>query len=136
MTPSDSISYARDVVGKDPVATHLGIVVEEVEAGRAVVSLVPQAHHLNAVGRVHGTIVYALADQAVAVAANSLGGSALHFESRINFLAGGAPDQKLTATALPLDLKRKLSLWEVKVTAPDGGLVALAQSMAYHQSKG
>lgn len=132
MSKQEKINHAREVVGGDPLARFLGIIVEDVAEGRAVVSLTPQAQHLNALERVHGSTIYALADQAVAVAANTLSNSAVLFETKINFLGAGEPGQKLTAAALPLDVKRKLSLWEVRVTAPDGRLVALAQAMAYH----
>ena len=135
MTPEQRLAYARQVVGADPMASFLGIRVEDVAEARAVVSLEPGPQHLNGLGRVHGSAIYALVDQAVAVAANTLEGSAVIFESKVNFLSGAAPAARLTATAQPLDQKRKLSLWEVRVLAPDGALVALAQVMAYHAAK-
>lgn len=132
MHEPDQIAYARRVVGQDPMATLLGLQVEEVAPGRAVLSLVPGPRHQNSLGRVHGTALYALADQAAAVAANTLPGGVLLCECKINFLAGASPGVKLVATAQALDVKRKLSLWEVRVSAPDGTLVALAQALAYH----
>jgi uncharacterized protein (TIGR00369 family) len=135
MSTPQQIEYAHRVVGGDPLASFLGIRVDDVAESRAVVSLEPGPQHLNALGRVHGSTIYALVDQAVAVAANTLEGSAVIFESKVNFLAGAAPGLRLTATAQPLDIKRKLSLWEVRVLTPDGALVALAQVMAYHVAK-
>ena len=135
MNEQERVERARRVVGGDPLASFLGLSVEEVGPARAVIGLAPGPQHLNALGRVHGSAIYALADQAVAVAANTLEGGALLCETKINFLAGGEPGQKLLATAAPLDIKRKLSLWEVRVTAPDGRLVALAQVLAYHSSQ-
>jgi acyl-CoA thioesterase len=132
MSDIDRIKYAREVVGGDPLATFLGIKVEEVLERRAVVSLIPGPQHMNAVERVHGSAIYALVDQAAAVAANTLPGGAVVFEAKVNFLDAGLPGEKLTAAAVPLDVKRKLSLWEVRVSAPDGRLVATAQAMAYH----
>lgn len=82
--------------------------------------------------RVHGSTIYALVDQAVAVAANTLEGSAVLFEVKTNFLVGATPGARLTAMAQPLDLKRKLCLWEMRVAALDGSLVAMAQVMSYH----
>jgi acyl-CoA thioesterase len=132
MSDVDRIKYAREVVGGDPLATFLGLKVEEVTPRRAVVSLIPGPQHLNAVERVHGSAIYALVDQAAAVAANTLPGGAVVFEAKVNFLDAGLPGQRLVAEALPLDVKRKLSLWEVRVSAADGRLVATAQAMAYH----
>ncbi len=133
MGENDRIKYAREVVGGDPLATFLGIKVEEVSHQKAVVSLLPGPQHMNAVERVHGSAIYALIDQAAAVAANTMERGAVLFETKANFLDAGRPGEKLLATATPLDLKRKLSLWEVRVRAQDGRLVALAQAMAYHQ---
>lgn len=109
--------------------------MDDVARARAVVSLEPSPQHLNAMGRVHSSTIYALVDQAAAVAANTLEGSAVLFEAKTNFLVGAAPGARLTATAQPLDLKRKLCLWEMRVVAPDGSLVALAQVMSYHVAK-
>lgn len=133
MASQDHLSYAREVVGCDPLATYLGIEVEEVALDRAVVSLEPRSHHLNAGDRVHGSTIYALIDQATAVAANTGPNRAWLVEGKVNFLAGAAPDQKLTAEARPIDKRRRLSLWEVRVLS-GSEMVAVGQMMAYHLS--
>ncbi len=66
---ADAIHYARDVVGKDPMASFLGTVVEEVREGYARTSLAIRPEYLNAVDRAHGIAVLAAADQAIADAA-------------------------------------------------------------------
>lgn len=134
MNLEERIRIAREVVGQDPLALFLGIAVEDVAEARAVVSLVPQPHHCNALNIVHGSTIYALVDQAAAVAANTLPAVAVLVESKVNFLSAGQPDQKLFATAQVLDRKKRLSLWEVRVSDAGGRLVALAQVMAYHQT--
>jgi len=136
MPLSERLDYARRKVGGDPLATDLGIVVEELAEGRAVVSLVPAARHLNAVGRVHGSALYALADQAMAVAANTLERRALIVQAQINFVDKALPGDKLLATAQARDLKRSLSLWEVTIRDQGGRTVALAQGLGYHGGAG
>lgn len=133
MDNQDPLSFACNVVGCDPVATHLGIKVEEVQLDKCLVSLVPQACHLNAGNRVHGSTIYALIDQATAVAANTGSNRSWIVEGKVNFLAGAAPDRKLTAEALPIDKRRRLSLWEVRVLS-GSDLVAVGQMMAYHRT--
>lgn len=130
----ERLAYARQVVGEDPVATLLGIQVLAVEQGRATVSLVPQAQHLNALGRVHGSTLYALADQAIAVAANTMDDPALVVESHISFLAKAEPERRLLAKAEVRSASRKLSLWEVEISDEDDRLVALAVGRGYHSS--
>jgi acyl-CoA thioesterase len=135
MDLQERIRLAREVVGRDPLAVFMGIEIEDVAEARAVVSIQPRPHHCNALNMVHGSTIYALVDQAAAVAANTLPEVVVLVESKVNFLSAGRPDQRLFAAAQVLDRKKRLSLWEVKVTDPSGRLVALAQVMAYHQTR-
>ncbi len=131
----DPIRYAREVVGGDPMARHLGIEVLEVEENFARLALVVKPEYLNALGRAHGIIVYALADQALAVASNAGGGSAMVFESKINFLNGVPEGTRLEAVAKPVEKKRAIGLWNVEIrSGRDGLLVATCQGMTYHKS--
>ncbi|MCF8040723.1 MAG: PaaI family thioesterase [Desulfarculaceae bacterium] len=136
MALDERLAYARQVVGTDPVSTLLGIQVVEVAEGGATVCLTPQAHHLNSLGRVHGSTLYALADQAMAVAANTLENPALMVETHISFLAKAEPEQRLLALARVRDAGRKLSLWEVEIKDESGRLVALASGRGYHTAGG
>jgi len=132
---AEAIRYAREVVGGDPMARHLGIEVIEVEENFARLALKVQADHLNALGTAHGIIVYALADQAVAVASNSGGGSAMVLESKINFLNGVSEGDRLLAEARPVERKRTIGLWNVEIRREeDSLLVAACQGMAYHKA--
>jgi acyl-CoA thioesterase len=132
--PDDAIRYAREVVGGDPMARHLGIEVIEVEENFARLALEVQADHLNALGRAHGIIVYALADQAVAVASNAGGGSAMVLESKINFLNGVPQGARLLAEARPVERKRTIGLWNVEIRREgDSLLVATCQGVTYHK---
>lgn len=126
------LAYATEAVGGDPWARFLGLKVESLSEAQAAISFVPGRDHLNAVGRVHGAVLYALADQAMAVAANTLERPALVVEARISFVDKAEPGEKLLAQARALDLGRHLSLWEVNITSPDGRLVALAGGRGYH----
>lgn len=129
------VRYATDVVAGDPMAVFLGITVEEVREAYARLSLVVKPHYLNAVERAHGAAISALVDQSVAVASNATPYKALVVELKINFLGAAGPGDTLTAEARALDLKRKLSLWQVEVTRSGGEKVALAQALAYHRPR-
>jgi len=132
---ADPLRYAREVVGGDPMARHLGIEVLEVAENFARLGLEVKAEFLNALGRAHGIIVYALADQAIAVASNSGGGSAMVLESKINFLNGVAEGTRLEAVARPVEKKRTIGLWNVEIRRQgDGLLVATCQGLTYHKS--
>jgi len=69
---TNSIEYAKEIVGRDPMAAFLDITVEEVRYGFARCSLIIKPEYLNALNRAHGIAIHAVADQAFAVAANSI----------------------------------------------------------------
>ena len=50
-TIENPVEYAREVVGRDPMATHLSIEVEEVRSGYARCSVTIRPEYLNAVER-------------------------------------------------------------------------------------
>jgi acyl-CoA thioesterase len=129
----DSLEYARNTVGKDPMATHLGITVEEVRPGYARCSLVVKPEYLNAVNRAHGSAVYAVADQAFAVAGNSLGFKGIGVNFTINFAAGAEAGERIVAEASSLHVGRKISLWKITVTGRNEKLIASCEGVAYHK---
>jgi acyl-CoA thioesterase len=61
---TNPIEYAKEIVGRDPMAVFLGITVEEVRQGFARCSLVIKPDYLNALNRAHGVAVHAVSDQA------------------------------------------------------------------------
>jgi len=131
----DPLEYARETVGRDPMARHLGIEVLEVREGFSRVALTLKPEHLNALGRAHGIAVFSVADQAMAVAANSLGVSALLLEVKLNYLNGASEGERLVAEARAVEVKRKIGLWSAEIRVegrPE--LVAVCQGMSYHKA--
>jgi len=130
----DPIRYAREVVGGDPFAAHLGVVIEEVTEGYARLSLLVKPEYLNGVGRAHGGAVAMVLDQAFAVAANSRGISSVSLSMTTSYHAGAPCGATLVAEARPVDIKRKVSTWDIVCrTREKGLLVASARGIAYHQ---
>jgi acyl-CoA thioesterase len=128
------IEYAREIVAKDPMATHLGIELLEVSVAYARLSIPVRPAYCNALSRAHGMLISSLADQCVAVAANTLEDRALLTELKVNYLAAAYPGQALVGEAKPVDRKRTLSLWEVRITQ-ERRLVAVAQALTYAQPR-
>lgn len=127
------VEYAREVVGRDPWAVHLGIEVEEATEGYSRCAVTVKPEYLNAVDRAHGALVYALADQAFAVACNSLGTMALALTVSINYLSAAKAGERIVSEAHPVNIARKISLWQIEVKGADGRLIATAQGTAYHK---
>jgi acyl-CoA thioesterase len=120
------------VVGRDPFATFLGIEVIEVRDAYAKVALKIRDDYCNAGARGHGGALFTLADQAFAVAANSRGYMAYGMEMKINYFQAANPGETLTAVAEPVDIRRRVSLWNITLFNQIGDKVAVAQGMAYH----
>jgi acyl-CoA thioesterase len=128
------IEYAREVVAKDPMATYLGIELLEVAEAYARLSILVRPEYCNALSRAHGMLISSLADQCVAVAANTLEDRALLTELKVNYLAAAQPGQALVGEARPVDRQRTLSLWEVSITQGKQ-LIAVAQALTYSQPR-
>ena len=132
-TLQEQLDFARQVIGKDPVATQLGLEVSHVALAEADVRLLTHARHLKALGRVHGSMIYALADQALAVAGCTLDQPVLVMQVKINFIAAAEPGEMLTAKARPLELKKRIGLWSVSISTAEEKEVAMAQGLTYHK---
>jgi acyl-CoA thioesterase len=132
-TIENPVDYARTVVGGDPLASHLGIEVEEVREAYARCSLTVRPEYLNAVERAHGAVVYAVADQAFAVACNSLGSMALALSMSINYVAGAGAGERIFAEAVPVNISRKISVWKIEVRGSGDRLIAGCTGTAYHK---
>jgi len=128
----DPIRYAAEVVGRDPFATLLGIKVEEARDSYARVSLIIKEEYCNAATRTHGGVLFTLADQALAVAANTIGRKSLAMEVKINYFQATSAGEKIVAAATPVDIRNRVSLWNVDLTNEKGERVAVAHGLAYH----
>jgi acyl-CoA thioesterase len=129
----DSLKYAVEVIaGSDPFAQLLGIKVEEARDSYARTSLTVQKQHCNAAARTHGGVLFSLADEAFAVAVHARGLHAFALEIKINYFEATRVGDVLYAEATPLDVRTRVSLWNVDVTTNKGEKIAQAQGLAYH----
>ena len=129
---TDPLRYAAEVVGKDPFATFLGIKVEEVREGYARVSLIIRDDYCNAEARSHGAVLFAIADQALAVAAHAGKYKSFSIEVKINYFQATRSGDKVIAEAMPVDIRKRISLWHVDIRTESGDKIAAAQGLAYH----
>ena len=129
----DPVSYAKDVVAKDPMATFLGIETDEVFAGYARCSVTIKPDYLNAVERPHGAIIYAVLDQALAVAANSTGNIAVSLSINVNYISSAIDGEKIFAEAIPVNAGNKVSFWKLEVRGMSDKIIATGNGVAYHK---
>lgn len=129
----DPVSYAGDVVANDPMATFLGIETDEVYAGYARCSVTIKPEYLNAVERAHGAIIYAVLDQALAVASNSTGNVAVSLSVNINYISSALDGEKIFAEAMPVNTGKKVSFWKLEVRGTGDKVIATGNGVAYHK---
>lgn len=130
---TDPVCYAKNVVAKDPMATFLGIETDEVNAGYARCSVTIKPEYLNAVERAHGAIIYAVLDQALAVAANSTGNVAVSLSVNINYISSALDGEKIFAEAIPVNTGKKVSFWKLEVHGTGDKIIATGNGVAYHK---
>lgn len=129
---AEPVKYAVDIVGGDPFSRFLGIVVEDAGDSYARVSLKLKPEYCNAEARSHGGVIFSLADQAFAIACNSRGYMAFAAEMKINYFEATKAGDTVTAEAKPIDIRKRISLWNIEVRNQDSTLVAVAHGLAYH----
>jgi uncharacterized protein (TIGR00369 family) len=111
------------------VGTLLGLIVEEAEPGRVVLSMKTRPEFANFTGAVHGGITAALIDAAMGSAVHStlefgVGYSTL--ELSVNYVrpVPAAAGVVLTATATTIHVGRRTATVDCRVHDPEGRLVA------------
>ena len=121
----------------DAYSAWLGIDVEELEQGRAVVSMVVRPEMLNGFGICHGGVTFALADSALAFAANAYGDVSVTVESSIAFTDPARTGDRLVAVASELHRGRRIGHYQVHIfkMAVDGELVGSLRGVVYRTDK-
>ena len=125
MTPQERAEKSAAAMWvQDGASKWLGLSLDHVAPGAAVMSLEIGSQHLNGHGMCHGGVIYTLADSAFAFACNSYNRQVLSQHNSITYLSPGQNGERLTATAREVDVTGRTGIYDVSVTAPDGRVVA------------
>ena len=115
----DDLAQHHAMLADDRASEWLGIEVEEVAEGRAVISMTLREEMLNGFGIAHGGMVFAFADTAFAMACNPPGGSpdtiTVAAGADITFTGSGIPGRRLTAIAERRHQAGRSGLYDVQV---------------------
>lgn len=118
-----------DLIDTMPLATLLGIEITEADAEQIVGTMTVRPDLCTLGNSVHGGALMAMADSLAAVGAflnlpeGSVGTTTI--ESKTNFLGSAAEGVTLTAVSTPVNVGRRLSVWQTLITRPDGRKVAM-----------
>lgn len=107
----------------DRASQHLGMTIEAVGPGRAVISMTIGETMVNGHGIAHGGYIFTLADSAFAFACNSHGPHAVAAQCQITYLRPARLGDRLVATAAEIQRVGRTGICDVRVTR-DGEVVA------------
>ena len=125
---TDIIALIRE---KDTYAHKLGIEIIEAKEGKSHVTMMLDETTANAVGNVHGGVIFSLADLAFATSCNSEGILSVAIESNIHYLAPCPSQGRLDAVAEKTGETHRLGFYRIKVFSPGGSPIAVMQAISY-----
>jgi acyl-CoA thioesterase len=124
-----------DAVKTEPFRRLMGMELIELADGRSVVEMdyVPDRMD-NIYRRAHGGAVFALIDEAFETASQTAGTIAVALNVSVTYVA--SPEAgRLRCEATRVTQTKKTATYDIKVTGPDGGVVALCQGLVYQTGK-
>jgi acyl-CoA thioesterase len=91
--------FILSLTSDEPALEWFGLTIEEAHEGIAIVTLTVAPEHVNGNSMAHGAVVFAVADQAFAMAANTVLPFAATADASIQFVSPTRAGDVLTATA-------------------------------------
>ncbi len=101
----------------DPLSTLLGFELQETSPGYARLKATVGPEHRNQQGSAHGGFVFALADTALAVAANSHGPEAVAISASIHYTRPARVGDVLVAEAEEISRSTRVASYRISVRA-------------------
>ena len=108
----------------DQARRALGLTLDAIAPGEAVVSMRVRKDMLNSHGMCHGGFIFTLADCAFAYACNSRDVSTVAQNCSISFLVAGRLDDTLPAQAREVRLAGRSGIYDITVVRQDGVAIA------------
>jgi acyl-CoA thioesterase len=127
MSEADALARrCADAMWEDDAASlGLGMTLDHVAAGLARMSMTVRPDMVNGHGLCHGGLIFALADSAMAFAANSHGDRAVAHHNSITYIRPGRLGETLMAAAEERSRSGRSGIYDVCVTgSSDGSVVA------------
>jgi acyl-CoA thioesterase len=119
----------------DPLATHLGITLEQVRPGYARAAMTVEPQHLNSVGTAHGGATMALLDVVHAAVSNSHGTVAVAQDVHTEFLTAGRAGDRLVAEGTEVHRSSRTAVYRIDAHTQDGRLVATALARVFRTDR-
>lgn len=122
----DSVAWrvAAAMLERDQASSSLGMVIDDIDAGRATLSMIVRKDMLNGHGNCQGGFIFALADSAFAFACNSRDQATVAAGCSIEYLVPVSEGERLTASATERALVGRRGIYDVTVRDSAQNIVA------------
>lgn len=131
LTPKQRAEKSAEAMwAGDEASKWVGMSLDSVDEGEAVLSMTVEKHHCNGHFICHGGVIFSLADSAFAFSCNSRNQSTVAQHNMISFIAPGQLGDRLTAHSREVSLTGRSGIYDVKVTNQDGKLIAEMRGMS------
>ena len=125
LTAQELADACADALWREDNATrHLGMAMERVAPGVAVVSMAIRPEMTNGHGTCHGGYIFTLADSAFAFACNTYNQRAVAQHCSVTYLAPAFAGDRLTATAREVSRRGRGGIYDVNVANQNGEQIA------------
>lgn len=125
MTPEALARACADAMWEgDRASQGLGMAIDSIAPGQAVLSMTVREDMTNGHGICHGGFIFTLADSAFAFACNTYNQRVVAQMAQISFLAPAHKGDRLTATAREIWRQGRGGLYDIRVTTQTGAPVA------------
>ncbi len=125
MTPQQLAEACAAALWTDDSASQrLGMVLDRISPGMAVLSMVVTGQMTNGHGTIHGGYIFMLADSAFAFACNTVDQRSVGQQAAITYLAPAFKADRLTATAREVSRRGRGGLYDVTVINQNGEIIA------------
>ena len=125
---------ADTLMSRDHASQALGMKLEKIGEGTAVISMPVTRDKLNGHDICHGGLIFSLADTAFALACNSRNRKTLALSCTINFVASAVEGDILTATASEVSLNNRTGVYDITVRNQTGKIIAHFRGSSYGTS--
>ena len=131
MTPQERAERSAEAMfATDHASSGLGMRIDSIAPGQAVLSMQVRPDMLNGNGICHGGFIFTLADSAFAFACNSYNQLVVAQQNHITYLTPGQEGERLSAVATEVSRSGRSGVYDVTVTGEDGREVALFRGLS------
>ena len=131
MTPQDRAEKCAGLMmAQDAASTGLGMTLERIAPGHAVLSMHVTDAMMNGHRICHGGFTFTLADSAFAFACNSYNQRTVAQQNQITYVASAHVGDRLTASAVEVSRAGRSGTYDVTVTSGAGTVIALFRGLS------